>query len=211
MTQLELPLGRPGGASDEFLIGAANENAARMLEHPGAWPVMAALIVGPRKSGRSLLARMTALRTGGRMIDNAEQVSETDLFHAWNQAQAEHKPLLMVADAPPPEWRVRLPDLRSRLAATPVARIDPPDDALIAALLRYWFDRREMAVDDAVIEWLSTRTERSYVALLRAVDVLDDSRQENRRRRLSIRAARSTLEETGLLFDRLPLMAGRMQ
>ncbi|MEI9851773.1 MAG: hypothetical protein WDN24_14120 [Sphingomonas sp.] len=60
------------------------------------------------------------------MIDDAERVPEADIFHAWNRAQAEHRPLLIVADAAPPDWTVRLADLRSRLAATPVLTLGPP-------------------------------------------------------------------------------------
>lgn len=103
MMQLDLPLGQPVGArADEFLVSDINAHAVQHLEHWGTWPVMAALLVGPRKSGRSLLSRLFALRTGGTVIDDAERQSEVDIFHAWNRAQAERRPLLVVADAPPP-------------------------------------------------------------------------------------------------------------
>ena len=36
---------------------------------------------------------------------------------------------------PPPLWQVTLPDLRSRLAATPHVEIGDPDDALIGGLI----------------------------------------------------------------------------
>ena len=60
---------------------------------------------------------------------------EEALFHAWNHAQERRRPLLIVADAPPPAWEVALPDLRSRLAATPHVRDRRPDDALIGQLI----------------------------------------------------------------------------
>jgi hypothetical protein len=96
---------------------------------------MATLITGPRKSGRSLLGRIFVRKTGGRLFDNAESHEEEALFHAWNDAQSRRKPLLIVADAPPPRWQVALPDLRSRLAATPQVEIGPPDDFLIGQLI----------------------------------------------------------------------------
>lgn len=202
MSQLRLPLQRPEGArTDEFIVGEANARVVHHLEHWGAWPVMAALLVGPRKSGRSLLARMFTGRAGGQMIDDAERAVETEIFHAWNIAQAEHKPLLIVADAAPPEWSVRLPDLRSRLAATPVLRIEEPDDALFAMLLRDQFDRRELFVGDDVIGWIARRVERTYLSLVRIVDALDDAAVEADRRRISIPLARPVLHAKGLLVQ----------
>ena len=59
---------------------------------------MATLVTGPRKSGRSLLGRIFVRKTGGRLFDNAEDHDEEALFHAWNDAQARRRPLLIVAD-----------------------------------------------------------------------------------------------------------------
>ncbi len=103
---------------------------------------MAAILTGPRKSGRSLLARIFAARTGGTIIDDAERVPEVQIFHAWNRAQADRLPLLIVADAPPPRWQVKLPDLRSRLANSSLAEIGAPDDELVAGLFEHLFERR---------------------------------------------------------------------
>lgn len=202
MSQIALPLAWPADlGADEFLIGSSNAAAARVLEHWGSWPVMTTLLTGPRKSGRSLLARVFAAKSGGQIIDGAERVAETQLFHAWNAAQAERRPLLIVADAPPPEWSVALPDLRSRLAATPVVRIEDPDDALTAALLERDFLRRGLDARADLVAWLTARLERSHVALVRAVDVLDQEVLESRKR-LGIPLARATLEQAGLLHRR---------
>lgn len=199
MSQLGLPLAwPPGPGDDEFLVTPSNQHAFSMLERWATWPVMTALLVGPRKSGRSLLARVFAGRSGGTIVDDADLKSETELFHAWNAAQAAHRPQLFVANAAPPEWQVTIPDLRSRLAASPVARIDPPDDALMAALLERQFHRRGIDARPDVIQWLATRLERSHVAVIRAVDILDQDLIE-RRKRLSIPLARSTLSEAGII------------
>lgn len=199
MTQLPLPLAWPADpAEEDFLVSASNEIAVRHLRRWGAWPVMATILTGPRKSGRSTLARLFARASGGTIIDDAERASELALFHAWNAAQAEHRPLVIVADAPPPDWRVRLPDLRSRLAATPVARIDPPDEVLIAALFERAFERRHLDARPELIQWLAHRVERSHVAIERTVDVLNAAALAQRKR-LSIALARSAMTAVGLL------------
>lgn len=202
MSQLALPLAWPADASDgEFLIGPSNALAAQQLDRWGAWPVMAALLVGPRKSGRSLLARIFASKSGGTIIDDAERVAETTIFHAWNAAQASRRPLLIVADAAPPDWRIALPDLRSRLAASPVLSIGAPDDDLIHALIDREFTRRGLDARPALIDWIVARSERSHVAVARIVDALDQAALEHRKR-LSIPLARATLAGAGLIVDR---------
>jgi hypothetical protein len=202
MSQLDLPLERPADPRDtEFLVSESNARVIQQLEHWGSWPVMAALLVGPRKSGRTLLARIFAGKTGGQVIDDAERAKETEIFHAWNRAQAEHRPLLIVADAPPPEWEIRLPDLRSRMAATPVLRIGPPDDALIPSLLKLHLDRRLVLVTPELLAWLEKRVERDHVALIRVADVLESEAHRGRKAKLSINRARSALHDAGLLVE----------
>lgn len=202
MSQLALPLAMPDGARRaQFLIGAANERAVHVLEHWATWPVMAAIITGPRKSGRSLLARTMVKRSGGTMIDDADCHNETALFHAWNAAQAARLPLFLVAHDVPPRWEVKLPDLRSRLGACPVARIDPPDDALATAIVRQLLDRHELVAPDDVVAWLLRRIERSYLSILRSVEGLEEEASRSNNRRLSIPMTRATLTKTGLLRE----------
>ncbi|WP_066546311.1 MULTISPECIES: DnaA/Hda family protein [unclassified Sphingomonas] len=202
MNQLNLPLGPVAGAQEgQFIVSEANARAVHHIEHWGAWPVAAALLTGPRKSGRSLLGRIFAARSGGRVIDDAERQDEETLFHAWNHAQAERRPLLIIADVPPPEWPIALPDLRSRIAATPVERIAPPDDALIIQLIQRGLDARALYSRPDVAAWLAGRIERSYVAIERVVDLLETEARSRDRRRLSVQRAREWLDAAGLLID----------
>ncbi len=205
MSQIALPLAWPADADDDaFLVTPSNERAAGLFDQWRAWPVMAALLVGPRRSGRSLLARIFAAKSGGTIVDDAEAKPEEALFHAWNRAQAERRPLVIVADAAPPAWSPALADLRSRLAASPVATIGPPDDQLMRALFERQFLGRGLDARPDLLDWLATRIDRSHLAILRTVDALDQDVLE-RRRRLSIPLARVVLTDAGLIapFARL--------
>lgn len=174
MTQLALPLGAPPADPDDaFIVSTSNEAAVRHFAAPGAWPVAATILTGPRKSGRSLLARIVAQRTGGSIADDADRWDEEALFHAWNDAQATRRPLVIVADAPPPAWRVTLPDLRSRLAATPQVALGAPDDALIAPLIERLLARRGLVTTADVAGYLAPRVERAHHAVIALVDALD--------------------------------------
>ena len=192
MNQMALPLGWPADERQEdFIVGESNARAVKHLEHWGTWPVMATLLTGPRKSGRSLLGRLFAKKSGGRLIDDADRRPEEELFHAWNAAQETHKPLLIVADEAPPAWKIRLPDLRTRLSATPVVSLGDPDDDLAARLIEKLLPQRNLQVPPGLIPWLVPRIERTHVGIIQAVDALDEAALA-RQVRLSIKLARDT-------------------
>jgi chromosomal replication initiation ATPase DnaA len=201
MSQIALPFEWPDDpCDDDFLVTASNAAAVQMLEHWATWPVRTALLVGPRKSGRSLLARIFAAKSGGTILDDGDQRAEAELFHAWNVAQEGRRPLLIVAQEAPPEWAIRLPDLRSRLAASPVTRLEAPDDALVRALLRRGFLKRGMDARDELIDWLAGRIERSHIAVIRVIDALE-AEALGRRRRLTTALARTVLARAALIEE----------
>lgn len=199
MDQIALPLIWPVAERDEdFLIGDANRAAFDHLRRWSLWPVMATLLTGPRKSGRSLLGRIFVRKTGGRLFDDAEEHDEEALFHAWNQAQETRRPLLIVAAAPPPAWKIALPDLRSRLSATPHIHIDQPNDALLGQLIVKLLADRGVVAPPEVADYLVPRIERSYVAVLRTVDVLDRAILAHHRR-ITVPMARRALSEARVI------------
>jgi hypothetical protein len=183
---------------EDFLISDANRDAFDHFKRWSLWPVHATLLTGPRKSGRSLLGRIFVRKTGGRLFDNAEDHEEEALFHAWNDAQATRRPLLIVADAPPPRWEVKLPDLRSRLAATPQIAIAPPDDLLLGALVMKLLGDRGVAAPPEIADFLVPRIERSYVGVLKVVDALDRAVLSHHKR-LTVPVAKRALVEARLI------------
>ncbi len=199
MNQIALPLNWPVADGDEdFLISQANRSTFEHLKRWSTWPVMATLLTGPRKSGRSLLGRIFVRKTGGRLFDNGEEHDEEALFHAWNEAQERRRPLLIVADAAPPLWQIRLPDLRSRLAATPHVAIEEPDDALVGDLIVKLLGDRGIAAPSDLADYLVPRIERSYVAIQQVVETLDGELLSHHRR-LSVAMVRRALTETGMI------------
>ena len=199
MNQIALPFAWPVADKEEdFLLSDANRLVFEHLTRWALWPVMATLITGPRKSGRSLLGRIFVRKTGGRLFDEAESHDVEELFHAWNDAQARRKPLLIIADAAPPAWAIKLPDLRSRLAATPQLEIGPPDDRLLGQLIVKLLGDRGIASPAELPDYLVPRIERSYVSAIMIVDILDRVMLSHHRR-MTVPLARRALEESGLI------------
>lgn len=201
MNQIALPFAWPA-ADDErdFIISDANRVAIRHLEHWSLWPVMATVLVGPRKSGRSLIGRIFAAKSGGRLIDNADAQDEEMLFHAWNAAQASRAPLLMVADVAPAQWATHLPDLRSRLLATPLVAFAEPDTGLMGPLIEKLLTARGVHAPAEVVRYLVPRVDRSYIGIGRVIDAIDEIALE-RRRRITVPIARAALAMVGVIDD----------
>ena len=131
--QFALPLDWSAGGSNDgpLIVGASNADAVRYLRHVATWPVRTAVLTGPRGSGRSLMGRLFARESGGRVIDGHASVSEEEIFHAWNAAQASGTPLLIIADAPPSEGAIALPaaplDLPWGVSFTEAPRLSASD------------------------------------------------------------------------------------
>ncbi len=198
---------------EDFLAGTSNEAALSLVERWPDWPDCALAIVGPEGSGKSHLAAIWAdiagarrisarvlgetnlpgaLATGALVIEDANSdLDERALFHLLNLMRQQEAFVLMTARTPPAMWRVELADLASRLRAIPAVQLRPPDDALLRAVMVKLFADRQLAVDEALIAYLSTRIERSFAAARAAVDDLD--REALRQKRPVTRALAAEL------------------
>ena len=116
MSQIALPLNAARGAQS-VVLGPSLDGVVSALRAAQDWPFRAAVLAGPPRSGKSLLARWFAESGTGDALDDADRMDEADLFHRWNRAQAQGRPLLLVSNRAPGDWPIALPDLASRLGA----------------------------------------------------------------------------------------------
>ena len=199
--QIALPLDFPqSGDERRFVLSDANREAFEHFRHWSMWPVKATVLTGPRRSGRSLLARGFVDRVGGRLFDDAERHEEEALFHAWNQAQETGRPLVMIADEVPPTWTPRLPDLKTRLAVTPVIRIEHPDDMLFAGLIQLFFADRGLHIPPDALRFMTERLHRDYWTAERAVEAVDRF-AISERARLTLPTIRRALIESRMIGE----------
>ncbi|GGE06594.1 hypothetical protein GCM10011529_11230 [Polymorphobacter glacialis] len=188
--QAPLPLAyAPRLGVGDFVLSDANRVAAAWLAAPETWPTPRTVLVGPAGSGKSHLAGLFA----GRVLDDADTATDAEpLFHAWNAATAA-APLLFTARRLPKFWAHSLPDLASRLAATPLVRLEDPDDALVAAVLEKRFADLGLRVGHEVIVYLVMRIERSFAETAEVVAALD-ALSLAERRDITVPLARELLE-----------------
>lgn len=165
MRQIALPLDElRGGASSSLIITPSNATAFAGLGSASTWPKHCALLTGPARSGKSLMARYFSGQ-GGIVIDDAEKSAAETLFNAWNRSQESNVPLLLISRWLPADWNMSLPDLQSRLGAALLLEISAPDDEMIEQLLQKQLADRGAAISIDALSYVKRRIERSYAAI----------------------------------------------
>lgn len=207
--QLALDLGTPV-APPETVISRCNEAAYALLEEWPRWPHPILLVTGETGAGKSHLAACFAEEAGVALVrgadlngdmalslavhhvvvDDADQADDTALFHLINAVRNAGVTMLLTATT---RRTGGLADLDSRLRAVPEVALDPPDDALIRRVMFDAFRRRQLAVDAAVVDFLTARMERTLHEAMDWVARLD--REGLARRRGPTRPLASRLFE----------------
>jgi hypothetical protein len=173
MSQIALPLRAGQGGPSRIVVGDANAAVFEAFALAGSWPFRTAVLAGPPRSGKSLIARWFAEQGLGEALDDADRIDETALFHRWNRAQEAGTPLLVVKGSGRGEWKIALPDLASRLGAALQLEIGTPDDAMLGDLIAVHAEQRGLALGPEGIAYLAARAERSHVGIERLVAAID--------------------------------------
>jgi chromosomal replication initiation ATPase DnaA len=179
---------------DDFFVSEANAQAFAMLGTPETWPERKLALIGPTGSGKSHLARVfqsqndavlfkattigADFRTDAKTviiedIEGLPSIAEEAAFHLHNNLRNARGTLLLTSHVPPSRWPIALPDLASRMQATTVVQITNPDDALLSALMMKLFADRQINPQPQLVQYLTTRIERSYAAAAEIVSRLD--------------------------------------
>jgi chromosomal replication initiation ATPase DnaA len=195
----ELPV-RPALGREDFFVSEANAAALAALDAWGHWPGGKMMLTGPEGAGKTHLAHVWAGLSGAAIVRAADlagadvaalarapvavedadriagdRAAEAALFHLHNLALAEGRALLVTARDAPGRWGLALPDLESRLQAAGHARLLPPDDALLTALLAKLFADRQLTPSPATLTYVMRRIDRSFAAAAAAVARLDQA------------------------------------
>jgi len=196
MTQLILPLDhRPALGREDFLVSECNRAAVAWIDQWQNWPAHTLLLYGPSGCGKSHLADVYVKNSGATVIHAGElndmrsqeppthilledapppQAGEEGLFHLINWVREARGSLLITSRDAPHSWPIVLPDLKSRVQAMTATQISEPDDALFKAVLVKLFYDRQLEVNEAVVNYLGSRIERSFKAAKYWVEKLDE-------------------------------------
>lgn len=165
MKQIALPLDKlRSGGPDSLIVTNSNAHAVAALGASDRWPGHCAILVGPPRSGKSLMARYF-VGQGGDAVDNADALDDEALFHRWNGARNDGHALLLVSEKLPSDWAVQLPDLRSRLASSQLIELAEPNEELINQLILKHLRDRGTSIGPEALSYAVRRIERSHAAV----------------------------------------------
>jgi chromosomal replication initiation ATPase DnaA len=191
-------------AREDFLAGPSNAAALALIDRWPDWPGRVMALVGPEGAGKTHLASIwaqaagarvlaakllahgdlpAALATGALVVEDLEGagLDERALFHLLNLAREEGAYLLITARSGPGGFPVSIRDLASRLRAVPMVTLAPPDDTLLRSLIVKLAADRQLSVDEALVNYLVNRIERSFAAARAAVTRLDEEAMRQHR------------------------------
>ncbi|MBN8958383.1 MAG: chromosomal replication initiator DnaA [Rhizobiales bacterium] len=183
-------------ALEDFLPGPPNAAAFALVTRWPDWPSPVVALAGQEAAGKSHLAAIWAEQAGARFLSSRalrgadlpaalatgalvvediapDALDETALFHLLNLVREESASLLLTARTAPAGWRLATADLASRLRAMPVATLGAPDDATLRAVFVKLFADRQLTVDAPLLDYLLSRSERSFTAARTTVERLD--------------------------------------
>lgn len=223
--QLALDFPEPAPTLDSLSVTSSNRTAMAVLKRWPDWRTHTLAIVGQPKSGLTSAAHawaahakaevvdirtldrlshknVEALSSGPVAIDGADKVrNEDNLLSLINLSARGGGHVLLTAEKAPALWRVRQPDLASRLKSMTLVELGPPDDEMVSIRLRAAMKRRFLKLPSDVEAYLLMRIERNYAALESFVEDLHEMAEG---REVTVPLARDVLDDQGgtrPLFD----------
>lgn len=187
---------RPAMGLEDFFISSSNKAAVELIDQWPNWSSMAFYLEGPSFSGKSHLAHVWMVASSAQLFSAQEFdmstcnqlsggtavviedldrgiVDEKALFHLINLSKEKGFHILFTGASGPGMIEISLPDLRSRIRALSVVRIEAPDEMLLRTMLIKQFEDRQLEVSPNLIEYILPRMERSFEGVGVIVDLLD--------------------------------------
>ncbi|MGB3626189.1 MAG: hypothetical protein WA989_10180 [Henriciella sp.] len=223
--QLNLDFPEAAPTLDTLAVTSSNRTAIAVLKRWPDWRTPTLALVGAPKSGLTTSAEAWARHADGEVIsaksfdklshkkieklsarpvaiDLGEAVrNEDNLLSIINLCTRFGGSVLLTGNASPARWKVRAPDLASRLKAMTLIELGAPDDEMVSIRLRQAMKRRFLKLPREVETYLLARLERSYGAIETFVENLHEMIDG---REVTIPLARLVLDEmdgTRSLFD----------
>jgi len=182
---------------EDFFVSPANALAVAMIS-ANSWPGNKLVLSGPAGAGKTHLAHVWAAETGGRILQAGalryddvpalangpvavedvpmiagDMEQQKALFHLHNLVLAEGHSLLITGRLAPKFWQLPLADLQSRVEGAHHVALDPPDDALLGAVLAKLFVDRQLNPGPEVIAYLVKHMDRRFETAAHVVAQLD--------------------------------------
>ena len=180
----------------DYFVSDSNYFAFNLVDKWPKWEKKILNISGEKFSGKTHLANIFKLKSSALFLNETEisneifkkiklyesviidefsnTVDENLIYSIFNLVDQDSKYLLINSEIPLSEINFKLPDLVSRSKNSLQARINPPDDELIFAIILKNFSDRQIKLEKQIIEFIVNRVERSYSKISEFIYKVDE-------------------------------------
>jgi DnaA-homolog protein len=176
-----------GAGGTLYLHGVIGSGKSHLLQascaeiaHAAYLPVAQLLDLGPDVIVGHAGAPLVAVDDLELVV--GQDIWEQALFLLHNECQERQTCLLVAAQYPVAALPVKLPDLKSRLAAIPQFKLQALNEVQVGAALRLRAQQRGLELPDETLQYMQRRFPRDMAALYRVLDQLDSASLREQRR-----------------------------
>ena len=180
----------------DYYVSDSNYFAFNLIDKWPKWEKRILNIHGEKFSGKTHLSKIFQLKSSAIYLNEKEinneifkkiklyesiiidefsnKIEENLIYSIFNLVDLDSKYLLINTETPLSEIKFKLPDLVSRSKNSLQAKIEPPDDELIFALILKNFSDRQIKLEKQIIEFIVNRIERSYSKISEFIYKVDE-------------------------------------
>ena len=194
----------PSMHRNDFFVSKTNKEVVKWIDMWPNWPDFGLIIYGPKRSGKSHLARVLQSASNGKVVcakniknNNVEKLfniecviiedledlkSEIAIFHLFNMCKENNNKIMITSSISPSEIKFKLLDLKSRMLSMPAVQLKFPDDKLLEQIILKQFLDKGVKVDREVITFLLKRVDRTFDSVYNLVSKIDVASLEKSRK-----------------------------
>ena len=180
----------------DYYVSDSNYFAFNLIDKWPKWEKRILNIHGEKFSGKTHLSKIFQLKSSAIYLNEKDinneifkkiklyesiiidefsnKIEENLIYSIFNLVDQDSKYLLINTETPLSEIKFKLPDLVSRSKNSLQAKIEPPDDDLIFALILKNFSDRQIKLEKQIIEFIVNRIERSYSKISEFIYKVDE-------------------------------------
>jgi len=180
----------------DYYVCDSNYFAFNLIDKWPKWEKRILNISGEKFSGKTHLANIFKSKSSALFLNENEinndvfkkiklyesiivdgfsnKIDENMTYSIFNLVDQDSKYLLINSETPLGEINFKLPDLVSRSRNLLHAKINPPDDELIFAIILKNFSDRQIKLEKKIIEFIINRIDRSYSKISEFIYKVDE-------------------------------------
>jgi len=180
----------------DYYVSESNYFAFNLIDKWPKWEKRILNISGEKFSGKTHLANIFKSKASALFLNENEingdvfkkiklhesiivdefsnTIDEKITYSILNLVDQDSKYLLINSETPLGEINFKLPDLASRSRNLLHAKINPPDDELIFAIILKNFSDRQIKLEKKIIEFIINRIDRSYSKISEFIYKIDE-------------------------------------